>query len=66
MRVVLKNGQKVRLTQMEGFSGKYLQRISEVFPNEPLALNGPPGYAKWGDINWPQTQKMRQETKKRD
>ena len=66
MRVVLKNGQKVRLTQMEGFSIEYLQKVSESFPAEPLAIDKYPGYAKWGDINWPQTQKMRQETKKRD
>jgi len=66
MQAVLKNGKRVELTQMESFSIEYLQKISESFPAEPLAIDKYPGYAKWGDIDWLQTQKMRQETKKRD
>jgi len=61
MQVILKNGEKVTLTNSDHIPLRTLQQKINFSPEDDASIGEAPGYIKWGDIDWEATEKLHQE-----
>lgn len=66
LKVVLKTGEIVTLSQMEGVSLKNLKNLIKDNPEGTMAAYEIEGYLKWQDIDLAATQKLQQNPKEKE